>query len=658
MNVMRIVVVGTAFALSLSAVPSLAQDCEGGNFDSTFALIQKVVFENRGCTVSACHGAAASGGLDLRADVAHDNLIEQPATTVPAGTIAGLKRVVPGQKDQSLLYINLAAATLSGQWEAPLRAMPIGFEPLSLDELEAVREWIEQGAPREGTVPGTGELLDACLPPAKPIEIAPLPVPEAGVGVQIRMPRWTLPAGREDEVCFASYYDVTDQVPAQFVEGDSFVYKSYQIRQDPLSHHLITRVYDGDTAYDDPIWGEYKCRGGEKDGQACAPTDLGFCGPEVFCASEPQTSLACVGFGPDDARTATRGGIPGTQEASFSRHFPEGVFRSAPLKGLIVWNSHAFNLTDEDGKLEGWINFEFAQVDERVTPALGIFNTSSIFGMNVPPFEAQEICKHHVFPPDTRLYELNSHTHKRGKRFRVFDGRFVCDGGPNDGAACPPEGDEVSASVCAGSSCVALVPPESGDCNGDGEVGVSDLIGCVNIALDVAEYEECVPCDGDYDGRVSIGELVRVVGYALAQPEHVDASDRLLYTSLVYNDPTIRLFEPAREYPDRKASAAARTLTYCSFYDNGWSDPSEVKKQSTSPPPPNNTIGGPCAKASGCTEGLVGESCAGETEAELDASCDSSPGAGDGVCDACQLRGGVTTEDEMFILMGGFFIER
>ena len=35
--------------------------------------------------------------------------------------------------------------------------------------------------------------------------------------------------------------------------------------------------------------------------------------------------------------------------------------------------------------------------------------------------------------------------------------------------------------------------------------------------------------------------------------------------------------------------------------------------------------------------------------------CDSSPGALDGLCDACPLGGGVTTEDEMFILIGAYY---
>lgn len=31
-----------------------------------------------------------------------------------------------------------------------------------------------------------------------------------------------------------------------------------------------------------------------------------------------------------------------------------------------------------------------------------------------------------------------------------------------------------------------------------------------------------------------------------------------------------------------------------------------------------------------------------------DAACDTSPGAGDGYCDACQVMGGLTTENEMY----------
>ena len=53
-----------------------------------------------------------------------------------------------------------------------------------------------------------------------------------------------------------------------------------------------------------------------------------------------------------------------------------------------------------------------------------------------------------------------------------------------------------------------------------------------------------------------------------------------------------------------------------------------------------------------------GADCTGTTDAERNASCDSTDGAGDGICDACVLKGGVTTQDEMFLLLGSFFVKK
>jgi hypothetical protein len=60
----------------------------------------------------------------------------------------------------------------------------------------------------------------------------------------------------------------------------------------------------------------------------------------------------------------------------------------------------------------------------------------------------------------------------------------------------------------AGTVCV-------GDCNGDGTVGINELILAVNIALGSRDVADCANADGDSNGSVSINELVGAVNNAL-----------------------------------------------------------------------------------------------------------------------------------------------
>jgi hypothetical protein len=125
-----------------------------------------------------------------------------------------------------------------------------------------------------------------------------------------------------------------------------------------------------------------------------------------------------------------------------------------------------------------------------------------------------------------------------------------------------------------------------------------------------------------------------------------------MYTSLIYNDPTVVRFDPPLAFAGADVN---RALTYCALYDNGFTDPSTVKRKSTSPPTPLGGFGGPCNPATNCVSGKLGAACTGLNQKQRDASCDSTPGAGDGFCDACPLTGGVTTEDEMFVMLGSYY---
>ena len=99
------------------------------------------------------------------------------------------------------------------------------------------------------------------------------------------------------------------------------------------------------------------------------------------------------------------------------------------------------------------------------------------------------------------------------------------------------------------------------------------------------------------------------------------------------------------------ADPAQRRLHYCSLYNNGVAadgspDPTTVTRASHVPPQ-----GFQCRPLA-CVAGKVGALCAGD-----DRRCDSSPGARDGSCDACPITGGESTENEMFILQGSYYVE-
>jgi len=658
-----------ALAVLISAQAAVAGDSCETTYSGTFEAIQALVFERYGCTAAVCHGSETTmGGLDLSPAVAHQNLFNQPSQTV-----TGRTRVFPGERTRSLLYLNLAAKTLPNQFTAPLRPMPLDPEPaVSFDELEAIRKWIEAGAPREGTVEGTEDLLDACLPPLKPIEIEPLPPPPTGEGAQIHMPLWIVAANSEHEVCYASYYDITDQVPAEFrgPNGDTVRFKREEIRQDPHSHHLIVNLYGGDTPLTAPVWGGFKCRGGASDGQACDPTALGACGSDSSgCSNDALSSIACFGQPnlPGDAVTGiATAGFTGAQKTATTVTLAPGVYNEIPMKGVIIWNSHAFNHTDEDAKLEAWINLYFASPDEQLYPLRGIFEADPpiLFKMTVPAFKAEEVCNVFTLPKHAKLFELSSHMHQRGKRFRTFEGDWECSGGPNGGQACSPFGPDAeyqATDLCAGRPCEAKLPPKAGDCDRNLKISIDELLRGVNIVLGTAPVADCPRFDMDDNGVVAITDLIAAVASAFAPPMR-DPAESLLYTNTIYNDPLVLTYEPPKPMGGNSSVKAERSLTYCAIYDNGLPpNESTVKRQSTSPPTPfgvPDVLGGPCVTPSGCVTGKVGQACTGATPEERNASCDADGNPGSGSCDACVLKGGVTTEDEMFLLIGSFFVDR
>ena len=79
-----------------------------------------------------------------------------------------------------------------------------------------------------------------------------------------------------------------------------------------------------------------------------------------------------------------------------------------------------------------------------------------------------------------------------------------------------PTATPLPTTVAASATPTATVPPVcAGDCNGDGQVRVEELVTLVNIALELQALDACPAGDRNDDGRVTIDEVLVSVTHAL-----------------------------------------------------------------------------------------------------------------------------------------------
>ncbi len=106
---------------------------------STLDEIQTAIFTPT-CATSNCHnGANPAGGLDLRdADTSFAQLVDVPSVDDPM-----ILRVAPGDPDNSYLVQKIEGTAAQGQ-----QMPPGGAAPLSQAEIDAIRQWIMNGAVR------------------------------------------------------------------------------------------------------------------------------------------------------------------------------------------------------------------------------------------------------------------------------------------------------------------------------------------------------------------------------------------------------------------------------------------------------------------------------------------------------------------------------
>jgi len=578
-----------------------AANLECAEVDGTFALVQEV-FDRRGCTASTCHGSAeGAGGLDLRRESAYESLVNVDSSS------GDLPRVFPADEELSVLYLKVAAKTL-GTDLASLgisgSAMPSNADELTGDEVELIRAWIRGGAPRNGVVAGTPKTIECGddLGDVEPNKVPPPPAPDVDKGIQFISGGWALPAESEDEVCFVTYHDYADRIPDRYKlpcpdayggpDRDCFAYDAMTLVQDPQSHHSIVESYIP-PAGKEQEWDPHD--EAWKNWQC-----LG--GDRAGEACDPVDPSACGEMNTCATRPTTSLGCTG---------YPNGPEDLGTLLGFFGQASTRQNIAVAQ---EATFREQYPDGVFGVMPVRGftIWNSHSF---NLTTFDttiSQYINFDYVAEEDRSFVRED---------LTVLDSIFAM------GVIEP---------FTTGEACSTFTLP----------VGARLL----TLSSHTHQYGRDFriwyppnePCSIGFKGGSEPCEVPD------REPD---------YRSFFYQDPLYQRFDAENnlEILD-SADPNDRTFRYCAIWDNGATDPMEVRRHSERPDANTCAIGnftdlvGPCGcepEQRACLGGEnQGAACNGD-----DAVC----GEG-GECDACPVWGGITTEEEMFGILGAMYV--
>ena len=368
--------------------------------NSAYHDIQEYVFD-KSCANSACHAAPANAfNLNLSYGFSYENLVGAVPQN-PAAAAAGMKLVDPGNPENSFLLTKLMGPTVPEQGAR----MPFLGGMLHSGKIDAVRMWIEAGAPQTGKIAGIGD-LGVLRDPDEKFE-APAP-PAPGEGYQLRLPPFKIEPGTEREVYYAT--QISDE-NGNSVEGDIFINR-VEIFYPAGSHHfIIYRITEDGMA-----------KGLLENGIV---PDISVNPADTFRELDTDDPDPVFGvFGAD------RLFVVGTQTDDTLFQFPEGVGLRMPGDTIYDLNSHYINLLGDETLLgETYVNIYTIPEEEVRYEAVEIFvNNRSI---NVPPgttrvskmtwlVEDELFKRGHDSETSLNVFLLTSHMHRHGELFEIF----------------------------------------------------------------------------------------------------------------------------------------------------------------------------------------------------------------------------------------------
>ena len=367
--------------------------------NSAYHDIQEYVFD-RSCANSVCHAAPANAaGLSLAYGLSYADLVGVVPQN-PAAAAAGMKLVDPENPDNSFLLTKLI-----GPGPDQGSRMPFGGGMIHNGKINAIRTWIEAGAPETGRVAGIGD-LGVLRDPDENFE-PPAP-PPPGEGYQLHLPKFKIEPGTEREVYYAT--QIKDE-NGNSVEGDIFINR-VEIFYPSGSHHFIM----------------YRMT---EEGLEKGILSNGII-PDI--AVNPEDTFRELDTDDPDPVFGIFGGdrlfVVGTQTDDTLFQFPEGVGLRLPGDTVYDLNSHYINLLGDETLLgETYVNIYTIPEEEVKYEAIEIFVSNR--AINVPPgttrvakltWYVEDELERRGHDPDAELFVflLTSHMHRHGELFEIF----------------------------------------------------------------------------------------------------------------------------------------------------------------------------------------------------------------------------------------------
>lgn len=377
----------TVFALSLIIIfASCGKDEEGQlplDQMATYDVIQTQIWDTQ-CV--SCHTAGSSfatqSNLVMTADQSYNQLVNRTPDN-KAAIEDGLELVgTEGLSSlfKSFLWEKINANDLEHFYEDhPLYGaiMPLGGDFLTNGELEFIRDWIINGAPREGVVADVALLEDKSRFEELPFE--PLAEPENGI--QFHLGPFEVQPNTEREFF---YYEPN-------VSDEDIYVNQIEISMRSGSHHFLFYGFEEETpSFYIPRSNEIR--------------DLYDENQETIIAN--LLPLLYHEF------------VAGTQWPRMNYHYPEGVALKYEAGRGLDLNSHYANKTDEVITGEVYANFHTIPASEvqHVAEILNLNNQS----FNLPAGKETTLTREYTFNERRHIFQLFSHAHEHMTEFRVY----------------------------------------------------------------------------------------------------------------------------------------------------------------------------------------------------------------------------------------------